>query len=139
MGKRHPNPRLVKTHHSYSIAETARLFGLHKNTVRKWRKEGLQPIDDRRSVVFDGQTLAAFLQSRRAKAKRPCAPGQIYCVACRAPKEPAFDEADYVPLTETSGNLRGFCPDCERLMYRRVKKAMLYAIAGKLKVTVTDA
>jgi hypothetical protein len=56
-----------------------------------------------------------------------------------APKEPAFDEADYVPMTETSGNLRGFCPDCERLICRRVKKAMLYAIVGKLNVTVTDA
>ena len=34
MGYRHPNPRLVKGHRNYSVEEIARLFALHKNTVR---------------------------------------------------------------------------------------------------------
>jgi hypothetical protein len=139
VGKRHPNYQRVKTHRSYTVGETALLFGLHKNTVRKWRREGLEAIDDRRPVIFDGKTLAAFLQSRRARSKRPCAPGQIYCVACRAPEEPALDMADYLPVTATSGNLRGLCPACGRLMHRRVSKARLPTIIGKLHVTVTDA
>src|SRR5262249_28091629 len=112
---------------------------LHKNTVRKWRSEGLEPIDDRRPVIFDGKTLAVFLQSRRAHAKSPCAPGQIYCVGCRAPREPALDMADYLPVTATSGNLRGLCPACGSLMHRRVSKARLPTITGRLQVTVTDA
>lgn len=46
---------------------------------------------------------------------------------------------EYVPLTATSGNLRGFCPTCERLIYRRVSRANLITILGKLEVTITDA
>jgi Homeodomain-like domain len=49
MGSRHPNPRLVKIHRNYSVEDIARLFGIHKNTVRNWLKQGLRPstIDGR--------------------------------------------------------------------------------------------
>ena len=40
--KRHPNYRLVKIHHSYTVEEIARLFGSHRNTVRRWLKLGLR-------------------------------------------------------------------------------------------------
>src|SRR5579862_8753483 len=138
MSKRLPNYKLVKIHRSYTIGEIAELFGVHKNTVRAWRKAGLRPIDSRRPVVFLGKTLAEFLKTRRVKAKRPLLPGQIYCVACRAAKEPALGMADYLPLTPTSGNLRGLCPMCQRLIHRRVSRAKLTIIAGQLDVTFTD-
>ena len=32
--KRHPNHRLVKIYHSYTVGEIATLFDIHKNTVR---------------------------------------------------------------------------------------------------------
>ena len=139
MGARHPNWRLVKTHRSYKTEELSRLFGLHKNTVRAWLKQGLTPIDNRRPALFHGATVAAFLRTRREKAKRPCAPGQLYCLRCRAPKDPAGDMADYVPITETRGNLRGLCPACEGWIHRGVRKADLPAIQGKLVVTITAA
>ena len=138
MGTRHPNPRLIKKHRTYDIGEIARLYRMHPNTVRAWPKQGLQPIDNLRPVVFHGAVLAAFLWARRAKAKRPCPPGHIYCLPCRAPKQPAGDVADYIPITATSGDLCGICPTCERLIYRRVNKERLAAIQGKLEVTFTD-
>ena len=73
MGKRHPNYRLVKIHRTYSVEEIARLFDKHKNTVRKWLKEGLQPIDKSRPVLALGSVLVAFFKARRMAAKRPCA------------------------------------------------------------------
>ena len=139
MGHRLPNPKLAKKHRTYSVGEIAALFNVHKNTVGAWRGAGLAPIDDRRPILFLGRALAAFIEIRRAKNKRPLRPGQIYCVPCRQAKEPALGMVDYVPLTPTSGNLRGICPGCERFIHRRVSRANLMAVAGELEVAVTDA
>jgi hypothetical protein len=139
MGKRSRNPRLAKRDRNYSVGEVAALYKVHKNTVLAWRDAGLTPIADRRKpLLFLGSELSAFLQTRRAKNKRPLRPCQIYCVACHDVKEPAFGEAEYLPLTLTSGNLRGLCPSCARLIHRRASLRNLAAVQGQLKVTFTD-
>src|SRR5260221_14441531 len=97
MGYRHPNPRLVKVHRNYSVEEIARLFGLHKNTVRNWLKQGLPIIDDRRPILIIGRELSVFLKERRQKTKQACGPGRIFCIACRAPKVPAGKMAECIP------------------------------------------
>ena len=139
MAKRKINYRLVKTHRSYTVEEIARRFGCHKNTVRNWQRLGLKPVDDCRPVIFEGAVLAKFLQSQSAQRKRPLAPGQIYCLTCRAPKAPAGEMVEYVPITEERGNLRGICPDCERLIHRLTSYAKLKAVSGGLSVSITQA
>jgi len=94
MGMRHPNPRLVKIHRNYSVEDIARLFSVHKNTVRSWLKQGLATIDDRQPMLILGRELLRFVQERRRKAKQTCGPGRIFCIACRAPKMPAGKMAD---------------------------------------------
>jgi hypothetical protein len=123
MGKRHPNHRLVKIHRSYTVEEIAKLFGIHKNTVRQWVKEGLAISDDKRPMLILGHVLMVFLQTRRVKNKKTCKPGELYCVCCRAPKSPAGDMVDYVPITEKLGNLVAICPDCGVIMNRVVSLA----------------
>lgn len=139
MGTRHPNPRLAKIHRNYTVEEVASVFHVHRNTVREWVKRGLPTNDDKRPMLILGRDLAAFLQARRVKNKRPCQPGQIYCVRCRAPKAPAGDMADYKPVTATLGSLIGICPDCGVLMYRRVNVAKLHQIRGQLEITLPQA
>jgi hypothetical protein len=90
-------------------------------------------------MLILGRDLAAFLQARRLKNKRTCQPGEIYCVRCRAPKNPAGDMAEYQPITTTLGNLVGICPDCEAMMYRRVNSAKLDQVRGKLDITMAQA
>src|SRR6266699_3150405 len=68
MGARHPNPRLVKIHRNYAVEDIARLFDVHKNTVRNWLKQGLASIDDRRPILVLGHELSRFLQERRQEA-----------------------------------------------------------------------
>jgi hypothetical protein len=134
-----PNHRLAKIHRNYTVEEIARLFGVHRNTVREWVKRGLPTNDCKRPMLILGRDLAAFLQARRLKNKRPCQPSEIYCVRCRAPKNPAGDMAEYQPVTTTGGNLVGICPTCESMMYRRVNLAKLEQVRGKLDITMTQA
>jgi hypothetical protein len=139
MGYRHPNPRLAKIHRSYSVEEVSRLFKVHKNTTRNWLKQGLSAIDDQRPIVIRGEELRRFLSDRRARAKQTCDPGHIYCVPCRAPKAPAGNMAECIAVSETTGTLQAICPDCGRMIYRRVNPQMLATVRGDLDVTVTQA
>lgn len=137
--KRHPNPRLAKMHRSYTVEEVAGLFGIHRNTVRDWIKRGLPTCDQRRPTLVLGLDLITYLQARRAKNKRPCKAGEMYCLRCRKPQAPAGGMADYKAVNATSGNLIGMCPDCETLMYRRVNPAKLGQIRGQLDITLPQA
>jgi len=139
MGKRHQNPRLAKIHRNYSVEEIATLFGVHKNTVREWVKQGLPTTDSRRPMLILGRDLSEFLHAKRVKNKCSCKSGEIYCVRCHAPKSPACDMADYESITETQGNLIGICPDCNALIYRRVSLAKLDQVRGQLEITIPQA
>jgi hypothetical protein len=133
------NPRRVKLHRNNTLEDVAMLFNLHKNTVRGWLKSGLETIDTRRPTLVHGRKLSAFLHARRQFALQRCRPGQFYCLRCRAPKEPASRKADYVPITSSSGNLKGRCPDCGSRICRRVALRKLAASAGDLQVQLPQA
>ena len=139
MGKRHPNHRLAKIHRSYTVEEIAKLFGIHKNTVRHWVKEGLATTDDKRPMLILGHVLVEFLQARRAKNKRPCRPGELYCVRCRAPKPPAGDMAEYSTITEKIGNLIAICPDCNSIMNRHISLSRIGEFYGKMDISLPEA
>ena len=136
MPSRSYNHRRVKTNRSYDVSDVAALFGVGKGTVREWIKRGLPTIDSRRPMLIQGRDLAAFLKARREKNKRPSGPGEIYCVRCRAPRNPAGNIADYQPATTTLGSLVGICPTCDAVIYRRVNAAKLDRVRGGLDVTM---
>ena len=139
MAQRLPNPQRAKLHRSYTVEEVARLYGIHRNTVRHWIKRGLLLCDDRRPVLILGADLATFLNRQRIQNKRPCKPGEIYCMRCRAPHQPALGMVDYQPLTATGGNLIGLCPRYGGTIYRRVSLARLGEAAGMLEVRFMPA
>jgi hypothetical protein len=138
MGSRHPNPRLVKIHRNYSVEDVSRLFRIHKNTVRNWLNDGMERIDDYRPILILGLELARFVTERRNRAKQKCGPGRIYCLPCRAPKIPAGNMADCIPSSISAGSLCGICPDCNRLIYRRVNLQNLDAVKGNLEIAVRN-
>jgi hypothetical protein len=119
MRRRQPSPRLAKSLRTYDIAEAARLYGCHRNTIRHWLRQGLRPIDDGRPLLILGSALNAFHAARRAACKRPCGPGELYCVPCRKPQRPAGDMVDIVEINTKVWKVTAICPDCGRLLNQR--------------------
>jgi hypothetical protein len=139
MERRRANPQLIKVHRNYTVEQAGKTLGVHKNTVREWIKDGLPIIDEKRPHLILGRDLKDFLRERRRKKKRTCGIGELFCVRCRAPKFPAGNMADYVPDNETVGNLVAICPDCGFIMNRRVSKANLEQVCGKIDITFSQA
>ncbi len=138
--RRNLNPRRFKTHRNYTVEEAADLLGVHKGTVRNWLKRGdLATIDDRRPALILGRALAQFLSCRRQAGKRPCQPGEIYCVRCRVPRAPAGRMVDFQPNGRGGGSLIGLCPVCDGLMYRQVGAKGVDMARGALEVTIPAA
>ena len=133
------NPNLAKIHRSYSVEEVAALFGVHKNTVRRWIKDGLPLCDDRRPALILGGELRGFLQKKRQCHKRRCKLFELYCLRCRSPKRPVGNMVDFAPLSESTGRLIGLCPDCDGVMNRYASTASLVEIQGLLGVSIPKA
>jgi hypothetical protein len=134
-----PNYRRVKIHRNYTVEEIACLLNLHKNSVRAWVKTGLPTCDGKRPMLILGSELAAYLKARRTKNKRPCRPGEMYCVRCRLPRFPAGGMVDYTPESETNGRLEAICPVCDCIMNRWMSLAKWEQICAKIEVTNTEA
>ena len=138
MAARRINPRAVKLHRSYSVPELAACFGVHKNTVRHWQRDGLVALEGR-PILFAGETVRSFLTKRNAARKRPCAPGTLYCFRCRGARAPAGRMVDYVPISAVSGNVRAICETCDTIMHRRARKALLATIMPGCDVQIAQA
>jgi hypothetical protein len=138
MRKRHPNPNHVKIHRSYTVEEVATLYGCHKNTVRNWVKNGLSTINDKRPMLILGHVLREFLQLRREKNKRPCKPGELYCVRCRTPRLPADKMVHCTQVSEKISNMAAICPDCDSIMNQLVSLAKIEEVYGNMDITFSQ-
>lgn len=114
------NPNLVKIHRSYTVEQAAEIFGIHKNTILHWLKNGLPCIGDKKPYLILGSELKQFLQNRRKRKMQKCSEDEMYCVRCKKPSKPAENFVEYVPQSIKSGRLTGFCTHCECLMNKMV-------------------
>lgn len=136
--RRKINPQRVKTHRVYSIADAAKALDVGTPTVRRWIKGGqLLALTDLKPWLLQGCDLIAFLTAARSP-KQKCKMDECFCVKCRKPRRPAADMAKFVPLTPSTGNLRAICPECERLMHKRVRRAALPALMAIFDVSVSE-
>ena len=139
MPARRINPRLIKIHRSYSVDEAARALGAHKNSVRSWIKNGLPVVDSGRPVLILGHELRAYLERKRKAAKRPCAPGTIYCFKCRKPRPPALGMVEYVSRNAKAGDLTALCETCGTMLFRRARCDDIAAIMPGIDVQFREA
>ena len=133
-----PQSRRVKQAVTYDVTEAAKLLGVHRNTIRRWLKDGLQPIDDRRPLLIHGSHLKAFLSNRRQNRKQACRPGELFCFRCRAPRKPWGGTADVTFRTEKLASLLALCAECETPMYRAVRVADLPSLRSLIDLRTME-
>lgn len=139
MPRRYPSPHLVKTYHSYEVGELAEKLGVHKQTVRRWIKEGLPVCDGIRPTIILGRHLKPWLKEKRSHLTTKLRPGQAYCFCCKQPSEFFGNFADLQSFGPNMLNLTGFCEICETTMFRRVGLKNFNRDKGELKVSLPEA
>jgi hypothetical protein len=136
---RRVNPGVVKIHRSYTAGELAARLGVHKNSIRNWHGQGLEPVDGTRPLLYQGAHVRAFLAKRNQARKRPCGAGQFFCFRCRRPRAPAGGMVDYEAQNARTGNLRALCEHCATIMHRRVRRDRIAIAMPSLDVKLTEA
>ena len=131
--RRYPVNRIKQTC-SYDPADIAKLFGIHRNTVRHWLKDGLNAIDDRRPILVHGTVLKAFITKRQQARRRTCASGEFFCFRCRVPRMPRGNMADVSFHTNKIAKLSALCCVCETAMHRAVRRADLPKITATISL-----
>jgi hypothetical protein len=119
----------IKTGICYDVAEIAKLFDVHRNTVRHWLGEGLKTIDDRRPLLIHGAALKAFLAERQRARKHVCDLGEFFCFKCRAPRAPYGGMSDVDEHTAKIAKLTARCAVCGTQMHRTVRRGDLGKLA----------
>ena len=112
------NIRRIHLKQSYSVQEVAELFGLHKNSVLNWVKDGLRLNDDKKPYLVHGGVLSDYLKARQAKRKQLCKVDEFYCFKCRAPRRPWEGVVDIAIQNKTKLWLSGLCDHCNTMMYK---------------------
>ncbi len=111
--KRRYNVRRVKATWPYTVQEIADLFGIHKNAVLRWLREGLCADRSQRPFLIRGDELARFLNERQNGKRRRCAPGEFFCFRCRVPREACLGMADIAIESPTRLRIKALCAVCE--------------------------
>lgn len=133
------NPNKTKIHRSYTFEEVAVLYGVHKNTVSRWTKNGLQCLKERRPYLILGADLKLFLHDKCKSRQHKCGLDEMFCVSCKRPTKPALNLVEYVPISERKGRLVGLCCDCENITNRFVGLDWLAANLNTFDVALPKA
>ena len=112
------------------------MAGATPGTIRHWLKNGLEAVAGCFPKIIRGVDIIDFLDRRNAGRKRACGPGRLFCLRCKEPKRPAFDEVEFWQDGPKLGSLRGLCPTCTGIMHRRTSIARMKSAAGDLSVSI---
>lgn len=130
--------RCIKSARSYSIPEAAALLGCSVGTVRNWVREGLRILDRQRPHLIVGDDLKTFLGERRVKRKSRLGPAELYCLSCKAPRQPLGMMADVVHQSATTSRLVGLCEACGGTCNRMISNRQLAEVARIFDVACKD-
>lgn len=128
--RRKYNLRKIVSKRCYTTEEIAELFEVHVQTVRAWRKDGMQPIEKTTSpYLFLGSAVRAFLAKELSNQKVKLSENEFYCLRCNKAVTPSttsiIDRNITIGRGKQSIFLTGTCPKCETPLRRFATKEQL--------------
>jgi len=122
--------RKIVSKRAYTTEEIAELLDVHVQTVRAWRKEGLQPIEKNASpYLFLGHEVRAFLAKELSSQKTKLSENEIYCLRCNKAVIPATTSIIERGVTIGKGKqsifITGRCPTCDLELRRFATKPQI--------------
>lgn len=133
------NQNLVKINRNYTFEEMAQVFGIHKNTVANWIKNGLPCLNERRPFLILGVDAREYLKAQRTSKKQKCMLYEMYCMRCKSPQRPAENMVDYEPINDSTGRLIGLCATCEGIINKYARLDDLKLIREELDIDLPRA
>lgn len=130
--------RRIKRNQAYRVYELADAAGVSTPTVRNWIKAGMLLVDAKRPIMILGFHALDFLKMRKAKAARPLAIGEFYCLSCKDARLPLGGMADYFATSAAGGRLKALCDVCEGQCCRNISARSLPAIGTVLDLAIRD-
>lgn len=124
-----PDLRRVRSQTTYTAQEAADILGVAVGTVRRWLRDGLPALDERRPVLVFGKDLKTWLGKRSTARKRKCRPDEMYCLRCRAPRKPCAGTVQILLRNRKTLLIKGRCNQCNAEMNRGGAVASINQIA----------
>lgn len=78
----------IRRHRIYDARMLTETLGVHRKTIGRWIKQGLEIIPGTHPCKFWGQDIIIFLEVRQKKNGQRLNPGELFCLSCRAPRLP---------------------------------------------------
>ncbi len=128
--------RGIKSNKAYDVCELADAACVTPATVRNWLHDGMGRVDDTRPTMIMGFQALDYLNSRKAKGKRPMQVGEFYCMRCKAARTSFGAMADYVPTSANGGRLKALCGVCECNCNRNIRASELPAFSKVLAIEI---
>lgn len=115
--KKNYNIRKIKAKRSYTAEELAEVLNVHIQTVREWKRSGLNPLESNTSPhLFMGDTVKNFLKQKSQSRKTKLKVSEFYCLKCKGAVTPEtvakVDRGITLGKGKRSIVLQGFCPVC---------------------------
>ena len=132
------NLGLIKRSNTYSIYEIAELFQINRATIRNWLKQGLSKIDDKKPYLIHGSDLYLFLDIKKKKYKRKCAPDELFCMKCKEPRRPTNLSVYLEVQSMNIYRFKGSCSVCNSIMYKAFSVKNLLRNTSSFKNVMTS-
>jgi len=137
------NLRKIVSKRCYTTEEIAGLLNVHVQTVRTWRKDGMQPIEGSTSpYLFLGSVVKAFLAKELSRQKVKLSDGEFYCLRCNKAVKPTttriIDRKVTIGKGKQSIFFAGNCPNCDLELRRFATKDQVKTTNTNKKVEVNQ-